>query len=276
MTFKSFIKKIVRFFNYPLSRKVVVLKKRFYIFYRYNILSLFFYFSGGVLAGKKLVVSYTPDSIACEGRYPEIFKMFKYFKFRNRGNNGGDFHRLVSIVVNLDRILRERRVEGEIAELGVWKGNTASVLAYFAEIYNREIHLFDTFEGFSERDICGVDGSATRTLFEDTSIELVRSLIANVASVEPQFHSGYFPESVPENLSEKRFCFVSLDADLYLPIKAGLEWFYPRLSGGGMIFIHDYSSGHWQGCKMAVDEFCTKHSLSVILLPDKSGTAVLI
>lgn len=38
---------------------------------------------------------------------------------------------------------------------------------------------------------------------------------------------GYFPESIQndENLKNEKFCFVSLDPDLYKPILEGLEFF---------------------------------------------------
>ena len=38
----------------------------------------------------------------------------------------------------------------------------------------------------------------------------------------------------------EKFAFVSLDTDLYKPTLAGLEFFWPRMSKGGFIFIHDF------------------------------------
>jgi hypothetical protein len=55
-----------------------------------------------------------------------------------------------------------------------------------------------------------------------------------------------------------RYCAVSLDCDLYDPMKSGLDFFYPRLNRGGILFLHDYSSGHWPGSKKAIDEFCNE------------------
>jgi hypothetical protein len=37
--------------------------------------------------------------------------------------------------------------------------------------------------------------------------------------------------------------------------------------------VHDYSSLHWNGAKLAVDEFARASGEFVILMPDKSGTA---
>ncbi len=42
-----------------------------------------------------------------------------------------------------------------------------------------------------------------------------------------------------------------------------LEHLYPRLSGGGVLIIDDY--GHWEGARMAVDEYVREKRLKVLL-----------
>ena len=75
---------------------------------------------------------------------------------------------------------------------------------------------------------------------------------------------------------EEEFCFVHLDMDLYKPIKAGLEFFWPRLSRGGYIFIHDCNLNHlnFGGARQAVLEFCEEKQIGYVMLPD-DYTAVL-
>ena len=41
------------------------------------------------------------------------------------------------------------------------------------------------------------------------------------------------------------------------------------------MFLHDYANPSWTGVQAAVDEFCRANGLSVVLLPDKSSTAIL-
>lgn len=47
------------------------------------------------------------------------------------------------------------------------------------------------------------------------------------------------------------------------------------LSPGGMLIIHDYANLCWDGPKQAVDEFVLGISECLVLMPDKSGTAVI-
>jgi len=44
-----------------------------------------------------------------------------------------------------------------------------------------------------------------------------------------------------------------LDADLYESTMAGLEWFYPRLSKGGILVSHDYDTSN--GVNLAFEQF---------------------
>jgi hypothetical protein len=71
------------------------------------------------------------------------------------------------------------------------------------------------------------------------------------------------------------YALVHIDCDLYQPMKAALAFFYPRMPKGGMMILHDYSSGLWEGAAQAIDEFCASSGEFLTLWPDKSGTAMI-
>ena len=158
---------------------------------------------------------------------------------------------------------KDKSIEGDIAEVGVFQGDFAKHMnALFAA---KTLYLFDTFEGFDKRDLDSESREVKEYFSEghlgDTSIELVMSKMPNPSKVV--IKKGYFPQTAA-GLENERFCFVNLDPDLYEPILAGLEFFYPRLSRGGVILIHDYFNSAYPGVKRAVDEFCTKHNIFAI------------
>jgi O-methyltransferase len=86
--------------------------------------------------------------------------------------------------------------------------------------------------------------------------------------------AGYFPDTA-EGLEDERYCFVSIDADLYNPIYEGLKYFYPRLSKGGYLFVHDYNRDIFKGAKEAVRQYCAENGLTFFPLTDSGGSAVL-
>jgi hypothetical protein len=152
----------------------------------------------------------------------------------------------------------------------VYKGNTASLLVELARFFNTTAYLLDTYEGFSNEDMIG-EAEQTQP-FSDTSLEAVRSL---VGEKNVNYVKGRFPGTANAIPDAERFCLVNLDCDLYAPFSAALDYFYPRLLPGGFLVMHDYSSLHWPLVEKAVDEFFSDKPERPILIPDKSGTAVV-
>ena len=72
-----------------------------------------------------------------------------------------------------------------------------------------------------------------------------------------------FPGWIPTRFSEvadRTFGFLSIDVDLYQPIRDALEFFYPRLCGGAIIYLDDYGFNDFPGARLAVDEFFAVHT----------------
>ena len=171
--------------------------------------------------------------------------------------------------------INEKGIEGSVAELGVHIGDFAKLLNIVFP--KRKLYLFDTFEGFDDRDIeietakNFSSAANNKDFYAVSSIDIVLSKMQN-----PELciiKKGWFPQTA-EGI-EDIFCFVHLDADLFAPIYAGLCFFYPRLTHGGYIMIHDYNDKHYLGAKTAVRQFCTENNISYTPLCDFAGYAVI-
>jgi hypothetical protein len=217
-------------------------------------------------------ISSFPESYTHFNSHQELQTLFKRFVYKNKSNNIHDINRLLSFILNIKQVLNDG-VEGNFAELGVYKGNTAVVLAHYAKEYDRKVFLYDTFSGFNKKDVIAKDSKSSLKLFDDASVSSVLETLDRLASY-CKIIEGYFPNSLTKDC-DVNYSVVSLDCDLYLPMKAGLEYFWPRLSQGGIILIHDYSGECWPGIKLAVDEFCTVNQLYPILMPDRGGSAFI-
>ena len=97
-----------------------------------------------------------------------------------------------ALILNIKQVLDEG-IAGDLAELGVFRGNSAAVLAHYARKSGKNASLFDTFEGFDSRDLVGVDESR-RVTFADTSLDEVRNLVGDEAV---RFVLGRFPDVHP-------------------------------------------------------------------------------
>lgn len=216
---------------------------------------------GKPIIAPKEINSYEYDYIIIANRYgKEIRKQLKE-EYHIDDNKIIDFYEKLDKYLELrvamlrqcaDEI-KSRDIEGNVAELGVYKGEFAQYInKYFPD---KKLYLFDTFEGFEDKDITQDEKERfgiTASEFSDTNIELVLDKMKYKENCK--IKQGYFPDSAKG--VEDKFCFVSLDMDLYQPMLNGLMYFWERLEKGGYLFIHDFTSEKWHGTRKAVLEFC--------------------
>jgi len=148
-------------------------------------------------------------------------------------------------------------------ECGVYTGSSLVACASLARdmgISYKMIGL-DTFTGLpplSEKDKGFAPEGAPylkRQFFNDTSINIVQEKI-DIAGLSKgvQLIQGLFTKTLPL-LQAKKYHFVNIDCDLYEPHIECLEYFYPRMASGGVIFFDDYHSGDYPMARKAIDVF---------------------
>jgi O-methyltransferase len=170
--------------------------------------------------------------------------------------------------------------EGHYAELGTYKGAFAHLIFKYMDP-KADLYCFDTFEGFASKDVnieLSETGDKVRSgYFSDTSLGQVSDLIiAGSENRKDKLHliKGYFPDTFT-GLENKKWRFVLLDADLYEPMKNGMELFWDNIVDGGVLMIHDYI-GSYAGSYKAAEEFFGPRGIVVIPVADRAGSAFVI
>ena len=82
------------------------------------------------------------------------------------------------------------------------------------------------------------------------------------------YHRGMVEETIPDRAPET-IAMLRLDTDWYESTRHELEHLYDRLSPGGVLILDDY--GHWEGARLAAQEFMKEHGSRLALLPLGSG-----
>ena len=172
-----------------------------------------------------------------------------------------------SIALAINSIFREK-IEGSFAELGVFRGETSRFIHLLAP--EKKLYLFDTFEGFPKEYL---EDKNEEKRFKNTKLEIVKKNIGELNNIF--IKKGIFPATA-KGLEIETFAFVYLDADLYISILDGLKFFYPRVSRGGYLFIHDYNNPQESnaGVLRAVREFMADKREKIIEIPDILGSVV--
>lgn len=156
----------------------------------------------------------------------------------------------------------KKGLDGEYAECGCWKGHSAYLICktLARDGYSKIFHIFDSFEGLSEK--LPVDKNI---LVEQTPDEIKAERLRYAATEERvrktlsdfnfvKLYKGWIPERFDE-VKDLSFAFVHLDVDLYQPVLDSLKFFFPRLLKGGVIVFDDYGYSDFPGFKKAIDEF---------------------
>jgi predicted O-methyltransferase YrrM len=157
---------------------------------------------------------------------------------------------------------------GDCAEVGVYRGGSANLICNLIGPHKR-LYLFDTFAGFPE--LTEFDPKD----WENDEFNWKTGLSGVYENIKKHFENknveiivGDFPKSVENNqdILDRKFSFVHLDADAYLPTLNSLKFFYDRMSVGGVILFHDYTHSNTP-VKKVVDEFLCDKIEQVIVLP---------
>lgn len=163
--------------------------------------------------------------------------------------------------------IERHAIPGAFAEAGVYRGDLSHFVNSAAP--TKKLYLFDTFEGFPKQSLKG----KTDNRFSDTSLESVKAKFPKINNVI--IRKGFFPETA-QDLQAESFSFVMIDFDLYDSTLAALEFFYPRMTRGGYIFLHDYNSSESDyGVSKATNLFMNDKVEKIICIPDVCGSAVI-
>lgn len=143
----------------------------------------------------------------------------------------------------LARLVRETAdLPGDMAELGVYRGGSAKVIAGAAP--HKTLHLFDTFHGPPDAD--GIPAGQFVA-----GPEAVREYLAGSRAT---FNVGPFPATGGSLPAATRFSFVHVDADTYAGTAAATRYFWPRLVPGGVMVFDEYGGPACPDVERAVRE----------------------
>lgn len=188
--------------------------------------------------------------------------------------NKGNLDQRRSVLKELSIEIYRKKLSGSVAEVGVFRGDFAQ---YINRVFSdKPMYLFDTFAGFPDGDlsydIANTYSNPGSDLFKNTTVELVKDKLLYKENCI--FKVGYFPDSAA-GLEHLKYCFVSIDLDLYKPIYNSIEYFYDKLEPGGYIMVHDYNNDEFKGVKTAVLELAEKLGFVYFPIADSGGSVVI-
>ena len=167
-----------------------------------------------------------------------------------------------------------------VAEVGVFKGGSARLIAEALRHVGRELPFFacDTFRGHAVVNEALDGRHRVGRQFRSPSGESHAPKVIRYLRHYPfvTVLEGDIRETAARFDGEQAFGMVHLDVDVHPITQWGLEFFGPRLRPGAMIVVDDYGFTTCPGVKVAVDEFVAAHRREYRALHLITGQAVVI
>lgn len=169
-----------------------------------------------------------------------------------------------------DWFLQSLHLSGDVAECGVFRGETSRELLRYLEENNiqKTLHMFDTFKGLP--DIITVEEMATATgkLLRKSQFSCSLKTVVKQMKGLHQFviHRGLF--SITFTNFVENLCFIHADADLYLSTLDIIHLADKCLVPGGNIVFDDYNNPETPGVKLAIESNLNPNDY--IILPSPS------
>jgi O-methyltransferase len=154
-----------------------------------------------------------------------------------------------SCYVLLKTLQQSLRLKGDVVECGVFRGGTALLEAMVLTGNDRNLHLFDSFEGMPKTSD-GLD-RFDQGDFSGTSADAVAALLRPYPFV--WMHVGFIPDTF-HGLKIDSISWAHIDVDLYQSVLDSIHYIYPRLVPGGFMVFDDYGYPSCPGARRAVDE----------------------
>ena len=170
-----------------------------------------------------------------------------------------------------------KNIEGDFVECGTNKGGYAKAICEFLDFtsVNKVFYLLDTFEGMNENLLTDAEIAAGKK-------EYFKAIYSDCFEQVKKTFSG-FPDvklikwSVPGTLTQvasEKIAFLSIDINCLKPEIAAMDYFWNKLSKGGIIILDDYAYATYNLQYEAHNDWAKRNKTQILSLPTGQGLIV--
>lgn len=160
-----------------------------------------------------------------------------------------------------------RKIDGKVdfVECGTWYGLLSKTIVEYLDFrnLNGKFYLVDTY-GYQpgshphpnyQKDIFE---NVTKRFSTNSNIKLIRGIVPDVL----------------DKITSTKIAYLAIDMNSYKPELATLEYFYPKLIQGGVIYLDDYGWHGYEKLREVVDKFFENKPDKLLHFP--SGNSIIV
>jgi len=143
-------------------------------------------------------------------------------------------------------------VEGDILEVGVWRGGSASLIGAPNAKSKSTLYLADTFKGV-------VKAGNEDTLYKggehsDTNEDIVHALLKSANISNYKILKGIFPDDFTGEINFGKLKLCHIDVDVHNSAKDIFEFVWTNIVPGGVVVFDDYAAWGCEGVTKYVNK----------------------
>lgn len=162
----------------------------------------------------------------------------RLYRAKRRVRSGTAFSVYVTMAAKILSIPPD--VEGVVVECGSWIGGSATALSIICEYADRELVVYDSFEGLPEpepEDALAKPGSGG---FFRGELEVVKANVRRHGVIDRcSFRKGWFEDTLPHHQEPVVAAYV--DVDFQASLHDCVRYLWPHLVEGGHLFLDEFT-----------------------------------
>ena len=167
------------------------------------------------------------------------------------------------------------KLPGDFVECGVNTGLLSGTICRYLDFHtsDRQFWLFDTYEGIPA-DMASLSERKSIDQYNQQYPDVWEVAQANFADFSnANLIRGLVPDTLP-SADIRAVSYLSIDMNIAAPEKAALDYFWPKMTSGGIILLDDYGFLPHEEQRSEANAFAMQ--MGVKVLPLATGQGIII
>jgi O-methyltransferase len=168
-----------------------------------------------------------------------------------------------------------KHLEGDFVDCGVCTGICARAVIHYIDFnsLDKKYYLLDTFCGMDPKYSSDYEIERNKIIGYSEEKNVYEQVKRTFFGFNVEIIKGSIPDSLV-NIKTQKVCYLSIDMNCVKPEIAALEFFWDKMTKGGIIILDDYA---YPGCaeqKAAHDTFATSKGVKILTLATSQGLII--
>ena len=168
-----------------------------------------------------------------------------------------------------------KNIKGDFVECGVNTGAYSRAVIDYIDFQslNKTFFLLDTFNGLVAEQISDNEKNNGINKYLNSYRDVYNEVKSTFENLPVKIIKGAVPDTLPQ-CDAQSIAYLSIDMNCVLPEIAAMEYFWPKVSTGGVVILDDYGFPNHIEQKNAFDQFAKKNDIEILCLPTGQGIII--